>query len=244
MRYKDILTENFLYEQYVVLNKTKATIARDIGVTVTTFNNYCNKYKISSRHGQTENLKDREFEDLIVEEQGENDAHHKVRWWCRCKCGNRKLINAASLIRGLTTSCGCKLVLKGRRGGYKDISYSFWRRAMKQSAERGILFSITMEYIWGLYEKQGSKCAMTDLFISFCPNYNHRYKQTASLDRIDSAQGYVEGNVQIVHKVINQMKSFLGSEEFISFCNLVANKHRRSDEACQKETTRTLLSKI
>ena len=45
---------------------------------------------------------------------------------------------------------------------------------------------------------------------------------TASLDRIDSAKGYVKGNVQWIHKEVNRMKSDLSDEQFIAFCCEVA----------------------
>ena len=49
-------------------------------------------------------------------------------------------------------------------------------------------------------------------------------KNTASLDRIDSSKGYVEGNVQWVHKMINMSKQQYSQEEFIDMCKAVANR--------------------
>jgi len=37
-------------------------------------------------------------------------------WLCECDCGNKKIIARTSLIKGLTTSCGC------RHHPYKDLS--------------------------------------------------------------------------------------------------------------------------
>lgn len=42
----------------------------------------------------------------------------------------------------------------------------------------------------------------------------HRSFGTASLDRIDSTKGYVEENVQWVHKDVNFMKSNLTEQRF------------------------------
>jgi hypothetical protein len=41
---------------------------------------------------------------------------------------------------------------------------------------------------------------------------------TASLDRIDSSKGYIIGNVQWAHKMVNRMKNDMPQEEFIEFC--------------------------
>jgi hypothetical protein len=45
---------------------------------------------------------------------------------------------------------------------------------------------------------------------------------TASLDRIDSSKGYIEGNLQWVHKDVNIMKMDLSQVEFIDYCVKVA----------------------
>lgn len=43
----------------------------------------------------------------------------------------------------------------------------------------------------------------------------------ASLDRIDSSQGYIKGNVQWVHKDINKMKFDLSQDRFLELCNII-----------------------
>ena len=53
------------------------------------------------------NLLNQTFERLTVVERAENDKWGKTRWVCQCDCGNKKIINGSSLLRGLTTSCGC-----------------------------------------------------------------------------------------------------------------------------------------
>ena len=44
---------------------------------------------------------------------------------------------------------------------------------------------------------------------------------TASLDRINSKKGYVEGNIQWVHKDINMMKHCLETSDFIKWCEKI-----------------------
>lgn len=60
----------------------------------------------------------------------------------------------------------------------------------------------------------------------FSQNRAFDKKQTASLDRIDSNEGYIVGNVQWVHLVLNRMKSNLKETQFIEWCNLVV-KHNQ-----------------
>ena len=68
-----------------------------------------------------------------------------------------------------------------------------------------------------LFLKQNRKCALTGQSIFFAKTTReHDSKQTtASLDRIDSNNGYIEGNVQWVHKKLNMMKQAMPDQEFI-----------------------------
>jgi uncharacterized protein YeeX (DUF496 family) len=54
--------------------------------------------------------------------------------------------------------------------------------------------------------------------------YMDKIKQNAkrSLDRIDSKIGYVKGNVQWIHKHINNMKQDYDNDYFISMCELIS----------------------
>jgi hypothetical protein len=49
--------------------------------------------------------------------------------------------------------------------------------------------------------------------------------QTASLDRIDSTKGYLVGNVQWVHKDINNIKQDYTVDELMKYCELIV-KHK------------------
>jgi hypothetical protein len=49
---------------------------------------------------------------------------------------------------------------------------------------------------------------------------------TASLDRIDSSKGYIEGNLQWLHKRINIMKGNMSEKEFLDFCESVTLKNK------------------
>lgn len=56
-----------------------------------------------------EDLTNLQFGKLTVIKRGDNDKSGHVRWWCKCDCGNPKLILVAAghLKSGHTQSCGC-----------------------------------------------------------------------------------------------------------------------------------------
>ena len=53
----------------------------------------------------------------------------------------------------------------------------------------------------------------------------HNYTCTASLDRIDSSKGYILGNIQLVHRDVNRIKSDFEQDYFIKICKLISLKN-------------------
>lgn len=151
-------------------------------------------------------------------------------WECRCECGKiRKIISSSLKHR---KSCGCLHKLYGKNNpvwkGHEEISKASWGRIIDSAALRNCGFEITIEYAWDLYLFQNKTCALSGLPISFPKTHLERKYSTASLDRIDSQKGYIVGNVQWVHKVINKMKTNLKQDVFVDFCLMVAKKMRHT----------------
>jgi hypothetical protein len=83
---------------------------------------------------------------------------------------------------------------------------------------------ITPKYAWEVFESQDGCCALTGIKLNLPTKQTDKLHSNASLDRIDSDKGYVEGNVQWLEKRINMMKRNLPSNIFIELCRMVA-KH-------------------
>ncbi|HAW53101.1 MAG TPA: hypothetical protein DCX54_12345 [Flavobacteriales bacterium] len=98
------------------------------------------------------------------------------------------------------------------------------------AAVRGIDWDVKNDYLADLLISQGFKCAMTGWDISALNVGNN----TASLDRIDSKKGYIEGNVQWVHKMVNMCKQQYTKEEFLKMCKAITKykilKHENPKE--------------
>lgn len=78
---------------------------------------------------------------------------------------------------------------------------------------RGLLeVSIDFDYLWALWESQQGRCALTGLHLG------HRFNAplAVSIDRKDSTQGYVPGNVQLVCQWVNRAKNNMSNEDFKS----------------------------
>ena len=144
---------------------------------------------------------------------------HTVSYWeCLCNCGKIIKCSIGDLNRsGPNKSCGCykgfyaKLAedKKGAKSanlsGIGELPGSYFFMLKTNAKIKKRIFEITKEYVWDLFLKQNKKCALSGIDLKF--NTKHSiYDGTASLDRIDSLKGYIEGNVQWVHKDINLMK--------------------------------------
>ena len=79
-----------------------------------------------------------------------------------------------------------------------------------------------------LWEKQEGKCKLSGVDLIYKLGKYHN-GQTCSLDRIDSSKGYIEGNVQCVHKIVNFMKITLNNEEFIEWCHKIVKFNNKKD---------------
>lgn len=120
-------------------------------------------------------------------------------------------------------------LLHGRQGNWKGhgkLSGRYWNSIKYHAKYRNQEFAISIKYAWEVFEKQNGKCALSGLTLKFWETNERTTNQTASLDRIDSTKGYVEGNVQWIHKSFQSMKSNKTQSEFIQLCKLVAEHNK------------------
>ena len=180
----------------------------------------------------TYDLIGKRFGNLVVERyEGSMPSYStgskKSVWDCKCDCGNHITVFRDKLKSGLVKSCGCLWHPKGKDNpnwtGYEEISGTYWYGLIKGAKDRGYEFDLAIEYCWNLYILQDRRCALSGLPIEFSKSVRKVYSgSNASLDRIDNNIGYVVGNVQWLHKDINQMKMDLDQEYFVELCYRVS----------------------
>lgn len=144
-----------------------------------------------------------------------------VLWECLCECGKTILLPSNSLISRNTTSCGDIKIHPRNIGFCGEIPISHIHAIKNNAIKRRLEFCVSGEYLWELFIKQDRRCTISNRLLTFTSKTNpslYRGETTASLDRIDSSRGYIEGNVQWLHKDINKMKFAFSDEKFIDIC--------------------------
>ncbi len=105
-----------------------------------------------------------------------------------------------------------------------------WNGVITGARSRGLEVEIGKAYALALFRKQEGRCALSGLPIGFGRKGDwapgRKVQGTASLDRINSALGYVAGNVWWLHRDVNKMKMDLPSALFVEMCCRVAETTR------------------
>lgn len=157
----------------------------------------------------------------------------ETRWEVECDCGHQMLVTEKHLVGGNRFCNHCAAHPSGQvslaardahMAAQPGIRHLQWESIKGRAAVRNKAFEITKEYAWSIYVQQNGRCALTGKEISM---WRGGIRGTASLDRKDSAVGYVEGNVQWLHKEINMLKGKRPDAELIRMATEIADYHRR-----------------
>jgi hypothetical protein len=172
------------------------------------------------------NLTKQEFGELTVRESvGRRKGYGNAQiWLCDCACGGTTLAVGWALKKGRRVACNNPIHKKKHRNwkGCGDLSASFFGWIKNGAEYRKIPFALTIESAWQLFLQQDKRCALTGVFLVMETDVtHHRDTHTASLDRINSSCGYMPGNIQWVHKDINNMKQTMTTDEFVAWCRRV-----------------------
>ena len=223
-----MIEKDVLIDLYINKKMSYETIGRKLGVSKGQAEYWVKKYAIPKRDPKARyiDITNNVYGRLTVIKIVKNDNQRaESKWLCKCECGNTKEVLRQSLVTGGTKSCGC--LLKECYKGHKDLSGTYWHRVQVGAKRRDLEFSITLEYAWDLYIDQNKKCKLSGIDININSNFSTDWgSHTASLDRIDSTKGYIIGNIQWVHRDINQIKWNYSEDYFIELCHAVAKTRK------------------
>lgn len=141
-------------------------------------------------------------------------------WMCQCKCGRTSRVPTYYLTKGYSTKC--VYCAKHTKDKYEEeLPQVIWNKIIWNAKKRQIPLIVTREEAYKIFLKQNRKCSLTGMDIRL-PLYGTDKEWTASFDRIDGNKGYVESNVQWIHKDVNRMKNIFNEQYFVSICQKVS----------------------
>ena len=109
---------------------------------------------------------------------------------------------------------------KGRVGPMPITWFEIKKRG---GISRGYAWELKPEDILALYERQEGCCALSGWPIGW-PDKG--LTSTVSIDRIDSSEGYLLNNVQLVHKDVNMAKQNYSQDYFIGMCAAITENQK------------------
>lgn len=150
----------------------------------------------------------------LLSYEGKNAHNHHIWKWQCLSCGESFGPSSFSHLKRSAKCIKCNVGKNsGRWKGYEELTGIFLNSYEYNAKKRGLVWNVTPEYLWKLWLAQDGKCAYTGRKLT--------HGIDSSLDRIDNSFGYVEGNIQWVHRDINRMKSDFNEREFLLMCKEV-----------------------
>lgn len=102
--------------------------------------------------------------------------------------------------------------------------YSPFREILRRCHKRDKEYDIDLIYISELWKQQNGKCSITNVSL-ILPKSNEKIKHNnnylASIDRIDSNQGYVKGNIRFVSVTVNYLKNSMTDTQVMEFIEII-----------------------
>lgn len=158
--------------------------------------------------------------------------HNCIEWLVQCDCKESERWIQGNELTDQNKCFECqKCAAKSRgtkqaesNGKVGDLTLTRFTKLKNSAEKRGILFEVSIEFLWNLFKSQGQICAITGDYIESIEN--------ASLDRIDSSKDYIEDNVQWVTYQANVSKHIMTMPQLYEFCKKVlnhANQHPSKD---------------
>ncbi|NCB96275.1 MAG: hypothetical protein EOM35_07475 [Negativicutes bacterium] len=145
-----------------------------------------------------------------------------MKYEVQCDCGTTKWVQGNELVNPNSNFKCAKCAAKERgqiqaenNGKVGELNLARYTRLRRSAEKRGIKFEVSLEYLGNLFERQMHRCAITGDYIETIRN--------ASLDRINSAEGYTKSNVQWTTYQANVSKHVMSMPELYKFCKKVLN---------------------
>lgn len=171
---------------------------------------------------QIKDISGQKFNRLLVlpcYKRKKNTTH----WLCKCDCGTIKFIDASSLQRDYTKSCGClkneNIAKKSKIWNDKKVFQSYKTRSKMEKKA----FDFVYEDFISLIQKQCFYCGKKPSNLSKTKYCSFVYN---GLDRVDNSVGYCFSNCVPCCIECNRMKSNLSQKKFFEHLEKILQHHK------------------
>ncbi len=122
---------------------------------------------------------------------------------------------------------GVSLTTLRKRGSYRANVSHLLSVAKRRHRSDPSFIAVTHEYLVRVYEVQQGLCALSGVMMTW--GSGQLENSTMTLDRIDPALGYIEGNVQFLCHLVNSSKRSMTNAQYIEFCRNIYERARIKD---------------
>jgi hypothetical protein len=142
----------------------------------------------------------------------------------KCMCGTERYVDAYTLVKGKSTSCGCNRTGENAPNwqGVNGLSKTAISRNLTHTFSGG--GSINAVYAVNLYVSQTGSCGITGQTIT---------SDTARLERSDPSQPYQNNNVLWVHNSVAPLVAEYGVVGTVAIANAVVSNASLSSDNMQ-----------
>ncbi len=115
-----------------------------------------------------------------------------------------------------------------RYGSVPGRAYRLWHNARKRATKRGLVFSITKEFVEDLLKI--GRCAVTGVPFDLSPGSSSRAMKphAPSLDRITPARGYTPSNTRCVTTHFNVARGGFTDRQLVQLANSIIRASKRN----------------
>lgn len=159
----------------------------------------------------------------VVSEVARKRGANRRQFECVCACGKRRTVDSASLVNGHTQSCGCsmqgRVVLARRKpDGFAAQSIVIGKYRLG-ARKRGYDYTLTREQAIELFVADCWYCGAAPARTLQKGHSGFAYN---GIDRVDSSNGYVPGNVVSCCTECNYRKGSQTYNDFVRWVRAVA----------------------
>lgn len=149
-----------------------------------------------------------------------------AKFYCSLSCSGKQkaiyVVGTCPFVAGSPHHLKALEAAKQKNTKYTGV-LKFMAETLKRVRRRDPSHNLTVEYLLDLWDTQHERCAISNIPIQIDAI---DYVRMASLDRIDSEKGYVQGNVQYVSCSINFAKSTMSDVRVEEFLRLICENYK------------------